>query len=210
MRAMIWDLGGTLVDTYPDVDRALAGAIDPRPGPELLHEVALLTRVSSSRAIDTLASRHGVPAAHLRAAYEQTKELWTHRPPPVMAGARALLAAVRGADGLNLVATHRDRASALALIDALELPIDDLVCPGDGYARKPSPSMIRALLERHALNPEACFAVGDRPADVEAAVAAGVRAFLLHTPGVPLEAPGDLRTPSLDALIGLFTAREQS
>ncbi|WP_341855387.1 hypothetical protein [Brachybacterium sp. GPGPB12] len=26
MRALIWDLGGTLVDTYPDVDRALAGA----------------------------------------------------------------------------------------------------------------------------------------------------------------------------------------
>ena len=24
MRALIWDLGGTLVDTYPDVDRALA------------------------------------------------------------------------------------------------------------------------------------------------------------------------------------------
>ena len=71
MRALIWDLGGTLADTYPDVDRALAMVLDPRPGPELLHEVALLTRRSSSHAISTLAARHELPEQELRRAYEQ-------------------------------------------------------------------------------------------------------------------------------------------
>ncbi|MGP9536989.1 HAD family hydrolase [Brachybacterium sp. AOP43-C2-M15] len=188
MRAVIWDLGGTLVDTYPDVDRALAAAISPRPAPELLHEVAQLTRRSSSLAIDTLAGRHGVPAPHLREAYESTKRQWRRRPPPVMAGAREVLAAVRTTGALNLVATHRDRESATELLEALALPFDDMICAPDGFARKPDPEMIRELLARHALTPGECLAVGDRPGDLKAARAAGVRGVLLRTPGVPLEA----------------------
>jgi HAD superfamily hydrolase (TIGR01509 family) len=210
MRALIWDLGGTLVDTYPDVDRALASAIDPELGAALLHEVALLTRVSSSEAIRALAARHGVPEERLRAASAQTAEHWREHAPPVMDGARELLAAVRGAGALNLVATHRERGSALALLDALGLVVDDLVCAADGFARKPDPQMLRTLLARHRLEGRECVAVGDRPADVEAARAAGAAAWLLETPEVPLPAPGARRTLSLRRLIPLFSRSDQS
>lgn len=204
MRALIWDLGGTLADTYPDVDRALAMVLDSRPGPELLHEVALLTRRSSSHAISTLAARHELPEQELRRAYEQTKRDWQQAPPPVMPGARELLAAVRAQGGLNLVATHRDRDSATDLVERLGLGIDDMVCAPDGFARKPDPAMIRALLERHSLAPQDCLAVGDRPADVEAAAAAGVRGVLLETAGIPLEAGDAERVTSLRALQSLL------
>ena len=204
MRALIWDLGGTLADTYPDVDRALAMVLDPRPGRELLHEVALLTRRSSSHAISTLAARHELPEQELRRAYEQTKRDWQQAPPPVMPGARELLAAVRAQGGLNLVATHRDRDSATDLVERLRLGIDDMVCAPDGFARKPDPAMIRALLERHSLAPQDCLAVGDRPADVEAAAAAGVRGVLLETAGIPLEAGDAERVTSLRAMQSLL------
>ncbi|MDN5900998.1 MAG: HAD-IA family hydrolase [Brachybacterium sp.] len=204
MRAVIWDLGGTLADTYPDVDRALASAIVPRPGQDLLSEVALLTRISSSHAISTLAARHEVTERRLRTAYEATKLHWRENPPPVMDGARELLAAVGEQGGLNLVATHRERESAQALVEALDLRIDDMVCAPDGYPRKPDPAMALALLERHALAPEECLAVGDRPADVAAAAAAGVRGVLLETPGVPLEAGGAARVGALREVLGLL------
>lgn len=206
MRALIWDLGGTLADTYPDVDLALASVIDARPGSDLLHEVALLTRVSSSHAISTLAARHDASEHRLRTAYEATKQHWREDPPPARDGARELLAAVREQGGLNLVATHRDRDSAQALIEALDLPIDDLVCAPDGYARKPDPAMIRALLERHSLAPEDCLAVGDRPGDVAAARAAGVRGVLLETPGIPLEAGDAERVGALGEVLGLLSS----
>lgn len=204
MRALIWDLGGTLVDTYPDVDRALAEVLQPDPDEELLHEVAVLTRRSSSEAITELAVRHDVPEAGLRAAYEATKEQWARRPPPLQDGAREVLAAVHEAGGLNLVATHRDRASAAALLTSLGLEVDDMVCAPDGYPRKPAPDMVLALLARHGLAPQECLAVGDRPADVEAAAAAGVEGVLLETPGVPLEAPGARGIHSLRSLIPLL------
>lgn len=201
MRAVIWDLGGTLVDTYPDVDRALASAIESRPSSELLHGVAQLTRVSSSHAISALATRHHVSEQRLRTAYEATKLHWQEHPPPVNDGARELLAAVREQGGLNLVATHRDRDSAAALLDSLDLQVHDMVCAPDGYARKPDPEMVRVLLERHSLSAQDCLAVGDRPTDVAAAQAAGVRGVLLETPGVPLDAGDAQRVTSLDALL---------
>ncbi|MFC7374454.1 HAD-IA family hydrolase [Brachybacterium sp. GCM10030267] len=204
MRAVIWDLGGTLVDTYPDVDRALASAVHSEVDDAALREVARLTRVSSSHAIATLAERHGVSERRLRVAYEATKQHWLNHPPAVMEGAPEVIEAVRRAGGMNLVATHRERSSAQALLDALELRIDDMVCAPDGFERKPDPAMIRELLSRHDLDPGECLAIGDRPADVEAAAAAGVRSVLLETPGVPMPAGSAPRITRVDELPGLL------
>ncbi|MGY5764512.1 HAD-IA family hydrolase [Brachybacterium sp. DNPG3] len=197
MRTVIWDLGGTLVDGYPDVDRALA---DASGAP--IEEVAALTRISSGHAITVLAARADLETEVLRRAYDDVKETWRRVPPPAMDGAVEALAAVRAGGGLNLVATHRDRRSAEQLLGALGLQVDDMVCAPDGFARKPDPAMTLALLERHELDPARCLAVGDRPADVEAAEAAGVRALLLVTPGIALEAPGTERIGSLRDLLG--------
>lgn len=210
MRSVIWDLGGTLVDTYPDVDRALATAVHGPGSPSgaELADVARLTRVSSGHAIETLAERHGIPKERLRSAYEATKELWRSTPPPVMEGAREVLEVVRSGGGLNLVATHRDRQSATQLLDTLGLPVDDLVCAPDGFPRKPDPAMVHELLRRHDLPAHDVLAVGDRPGDVAAAAAAGVRAVLLQTPGVPLEADGAERITALAQLLPLLAVRD--
>lgn len=207
MLSIIWDLGGTLLDTYPVVDRALASAVHGpgEPSAEALEEVARLTRVSSGHAIETLAQRYGVPEAELRTAYESTKATWEVTPPPVTDGAREVIAAVRAGGGLNLVATHRPRESAVALIEKVEIEVDDLICASDGFARKPDPAMAQELLRRHALDPSAVLAVGDRPGDVAAAQSAGVRGVLLETPGIALDAPGATRIGSLRELLPLVT-----
>lgn len=207
--SIIWDLGGTLVDTYPDVDRALVQALEEPLTPARLHEVALLTRKSSAHAISVLAERYGVPEETLQAAYDATKEIWRVQPAPVMDGAREVLAAVHAGGGLNLVATHRDRHSALTLLEGLDLDVDDLVCAPDGFPRKPDPAMHLALLERHDLEPAAVLAVGDRPVDVAAAQAAGIRGVLLGTPGVPLHAAGARRIDGLRELLEDLPAGER-
>lgn len=200
MTSMIWDLGGTLVDTYPDVDRTLAGVVRGDVDDEALREVAQLTRISSSHAISTLAGRYDVPEDALQQAYDALKKQWEQQAPPLMAGAREVMEAVRASGGKNLVATHRDRDSATVLVEALGLEVDDMVCAPDGFPRKPDPAMHRELLERNGLDAGECLAVGDRPADVQAAEAAGVKAYLLVTPGIPLGEPGMRRIESLREL----------
>ena len=91
-----------------------------------------------------------------------------------MPGAHEVMEAVRSAGGLNLVVTHRDRASASSLVDSLGLRIDDLISTEDGFARKPDPAMYLELLRRHDLDPGDCLGVGDRGIDAQAARAAGI------------------------------------
>lgn len=178
-RHIFWDMGGTLVDTYPELNRALA-SVASRGGEAVpIDDVAALTRVSTSHAIEALAARSGIPRDAFEQANEELKRRWKSEPAPVMAGARELMADVHAAGGLNLVITHRDRASAESLVAALDLRLDDMMCAPDGYPRKPDPTMVMLLLERHHLDVGDCIFVGDRPLDAEAASAAGMASALL-------------------------------
>jgi phosphoglycolate phosphatase-like HAD superfamily hydrolase len=204
MRSVIWDLGGTLLDTYPDVDRALSRAAFGDQAPTHIREVAALTRISSRHAITELARLHDVDPMVLREAYDQVKDVWRDHPAPVMAGAKEVIDTVHRGGGGNFVATHRDRRSAEQLIHATGLWINDMVCTSDGYARKPSPQMYSELMTRHDLHRDQVLVVGDRPADVEAAATLGIPGYLLTTPGIPLTAGRAPRIGSLRDLIPIL------
>lgn len=195
-----------MIDTYPDVDRALSQAAFGDTDQAHLDAVAALTRVSSGHAIAELSRRTGVSETELRTAYDGVKDRWARHPAPVMPGAGEVMAAVTRGGGKNLVATHRDRASAELLIEATGLAVDDMVCAPDGYPRKPAPEMIQVLLDRHDLDPAEVIAVGDRPVDVEAGRAVGVTGALLVTPGIPLDAGEAHRIADLRELLGLLSA----
>lgn len=201
MTSIIWDMGGTLVDTYPDVDRVLAGVVRSGGGDIGLDEVASLTRRSRHEAIDILAERFGIEPRAFEEAYAELLESWQASPPPAMPYAREAIAEVRARGGLNLVVTHRDRASAELLLSQLRLRIDDMICRFDGFPRKPDPAMMIEILRRHDLDPARCIAIGDRPIDLEAARAAGVTAYLLTN------ASGENTISSLAEVPDLLRAR---
>ncbi|WP_371151631.1 HAD family hydrolase [Buchananella felis] len=208
MHHIIWDMGGTLINTYPDVDRVLCEAAYGNCEAECLRHVAGLTRRSIAHAIEALAAETGTAPACLLEAYERLKERWHDDPAPVMDGAREVMARVAELGGLNLVATHRDRVSATHLLSALGLSVDDMVCAPDGFARKPDPAMNLLLVERHGIAPADVLCVGDRPIDVVAARSAGMVAALLVRPGLtvtlPDDAPGALVVASLRDLLPLL------
>ncbi len=186
-RHVFWDMGGTLVDTYPALDAALAGTIRGHGLTVDLIEVSRLTRISTGHAIATLAARFGVDRAELAAANRELRRRWLHEPAPAMPGAERLIRDVRAAGGLNLVVTHRDRDSALGLLRGLSLEVDDLISTSDGFPRKPDPAMYLAMLERHGLDPAQCLSVGDRPIDAEAAAAAGIATAALESPDIRVD-----------------------
>lgn len=187
---ILWDMGGTLLDTYADVDTCLFDHVRKFGRIAQLAEVSWLTRVSIAHAIDVLSRKYDIPAADLENSIDDLHRRWERTPPKVADGAVELLEAVRAAGGLNLIVTHRDRASAELLLRKRHLAtyIDDMVCAPDGYARKPDPQMYHLMIERYGMNPAECLGVGDRRLDCEAALASGMSAALL-VPEVPDDAP---------------------
>lgn len=75
----------------------------------------------------------------------------------------------------------------------LPAPLFDGICiapeaPGQpSLYRKPSPRFIQETIAEHDLDPAGCWMVGDSPADVGAALAAGIRAAAVRTGKVPPE-----------------------
>lgn len=200
-RHIFWDMGGTIVNTYPQLDAALAGVVRDFGGHIDDHDVELLTRRSTGEAVAELSRRFSIPEAEFRTAEAALKARWRTSPPPAMPGIREAMAAI---SGLNLVATHRDRDSASALLEALGISVDDIVCAPDGYPRKPDPAMYELLLARHGLNPGDCLAVGDRPLDATAARRAGLTTVMLHTPRISLANDAEHQIENLAELLPLL------
>ncbi|HWC85285.1 MAG TPA: HAD-IIIA family hydrolase [Solirubrobacteraceae bacterium] len=143
------------------------------------------------------------------------------RPRP---GAEEALAALRAA-GVRLAVVSNQSGVGRGLVTMEEVlavnrrveellgPLGPwLMCPHAPEAacecRKPRPGLVRAALEELGVRPERCAMIGDIGADVEAALAAGVRPVLVPTartlPGEVLAAPAvacDLRA-AVALLIG--------
>jgi HAD superfamily hydrolase (TIGR01549 family) len=166
VRALIFDLDGTLVDTvYPHVyawQRALAEAGMPIDGWRIHRRIGmsggLFTRAVGreiGRALDAdeaeaIQRRHG----------EIFRELEPERRP--LPGAPGLLGRLRS-DGIpHGLATSGRRPEIDASLDAIGAPADMVVIArGDVARAKPEPDLFLACAERLGVDPEDCYVVGD-------------------------------------------------
>jgi len=187
IRYLIWDVDGTLFDTYPAFERAMAEALaalgaQPDPG-----EIAPLLRDSLTDAARQLAQRHDLDLEALEAGFSQSYRHQLLRDQPPFPGVVDLCTGIVARGGANYIVTHRSRASLDRLLAAFGMAdlFADAICPDDGYPRKPDPAAFLALIERHSLPAAEGLAVGDRPIDILAGQAAGLRTCLFGPDTAP-------------------------
>ena len=170
----IFDLDGTLVDSYPQIYQAFAIALggvgEPVPGTSVL---AQFVGTSMSRTIERLfphwsASKKSRFRASFGTVYSDV-----FRESKPFPGAQEMLLAC--ADRYVIV-TNKDERWARPLVEALGGQELSLICPVERVDRKPSPVMIRQakslLIERHGV--AHLVSIGDTPSDQEASRAADV------------------------------------
>lgn len=181
IRAVLFDLDGTLIDSIPD----LAGAVNrllAAEGREALpaDEVKVMVGDGAGTLVTrAFNARGGMPGpevgpylARFLADYEPRAAELT-RPWP---GVEAALAALK-AKGLKLaVCTNKPSGATAEVLDKLGLaPFFDVVVGGDDApALKPDPLHVHACLERLGVSAAEAVLVGDSINDVLAAKAAGV------------------------------------
>lgn len=180
IRAAIFDLDGTLIDSMPLVLRAFAHALAPfRPDLDL---DGIFQRLGGPPG-RTLLELTGDP----KKAAEAMRRLESFgfengslvRP---FAGMRALLERLRDG-GLQLaVWTGRDRRTTEAILSAHDLGgfFGVVVCGDDLPTHKPHPAGLVEILTRLDLRPHEALYAGDADADVLGGSEAGVRTVLIR------------------------------
>ena len=184
MASYIWDLDGTLLDSYPVIVRAArqaAGDAGIRDPEEKVLEAVKRGTVFSY--MQDVADRSGMTFEILREKYRTC----THAMDGdiiLMAGAAEALERLAEGGAAHYVYTHRGTSSEpiLARLGILRY-FREVVTAAAGFPGKPSGAAVRYLLDKYSLRPEDTWYVGDRAIDVLCAKDAGIRAILLLPEG---------------------------
>lgn len=189
--AFIWDMDGTLVDSYPAIVPAAGetlAAFGVVCDPEEIHREVIAASVGAL--LERIARERGLDAAALKADFARRNDsrIGDIR---AMPHARDCLEALKRAGHRSFVYTHRG-ASCEAILgqNGLEVYFTEIVTALSGFPRKPEPDAILYLMKKYGLERDACFYVGDRSLDVEAAERAGIGSILLLDPQSPGKATG--------------------
>ena len=180
---LIWDVDGTLFDTYPAIARSFRAAAHDLGAAASYDEVMRLALVSVDHCVTTLSNTYALAADQLEERFAQHYQTVTPEDQPPFVGVEAVCEHIRSQGGLNLIVTHRRRAGLDRLLATHRLTayFADITSNDDAYPRKPDPAAFNALIERHQLPREATLGVGDRDIDILAAQAAGLHAALFGT-----------------------------
>ncbi len=182
---IVFDLDGTLVDSAPDLRAALNRLLDHAGRPAVsLAAVKTMVGDGVPKLVErAFAATGGVPPAAELAAfidrftadYERNASQLT-RPYP---GAMDALARLHAA-GLPLgLCTNKPQVATEALLTDLDLlRFFTSVVGGDAVpgVRKPDPRHVMAVLDGLAIGPGEAVLIGDSPADIGCAKAAGIPA----------------------------------
>ena len=176
--AFIWDLDGTLLDSYEAILSGIEETYaqfsipyDKEKVREFILKFSvqdLLEKVAEERKLDVEVLNQ-VRAQSLAEKNAQVV---------LMPDARKVLKWADAAGVQQFVYTHKGDNAFTILIDlGLESYFTEILTSQSGFARKPSPEVATYLLDKYQLNPDNTYYIGDRTLDVEFAQNSGIQSL---------------------------------
>ena len=176
--AFIWDLDGTLLDSYEailsGIEETFAQFSIPYDKEQVREFILkysvqdLLVQVAEERKLD-VEILNQVRAQSLAEKNAQVV---------LMPGARDVLAWAEESGIQQFVYTHKGDNALTILRDLdLESYFTEILTSQSGFARKPSSEAATYLIDKHQLNPDNTYYIGDRTLDVEFAQNSGIQSL---------------------------------
>ena len=211
VKLLIFDLDGTLVDSSADIARAINHAFSPYGVSEVsVAETVTLIGEGLTRLIEKVIERKS-PGLDPRALAARFLDYYSShvadesRP---YTGGEKVLKALSGYR--KAIVSNKTEGLSIKVLEALDLlKYFDCVLGGDTLAeKKPSPAPILNVLSRFDIRPEEALIIGDSIYDIEAGLAAGVKAvaalYGYGDPGFWKEA--DYRIESIEGLMEVLAS----
>ena len=191
MTAYIWDLDGTLLDSYESiVEAARTAAADAGINDSEEYVLKSVKQGSVGTYMEDVGARCGKPPEELIGWYRKyTQELDDRI--RLIDGAKETLERLQRSGAVHFVYTHRGGSSKpilkrLGILDCFR----EVVTSEYGLARKPSGEGARYLTDKYCLDPDRTWYVGDRSLDVLCAKDARIKALLYLAPDSCVSATG--------------------
>lgn len=176
--AFIWDLDGTLLDSYEailsGIEETFAQFAIPYDKGKVREFILkysvqdLLVQVAEERKLDVEVLNQ-VRAQSLTEKNAQVV---------LMPGAREVLNWADQAGIQQFVYTHKGDNALIILRDlGLESYFTEILTSQSGFARKPSSEAANYLIDKYQLNPDNTYYIGDRTLDVEFAQNSGIQSL---------------------------------
>lgn len=176
--AFIWDLDGTLLDSYEEILSGIEetfGQFSIPYNKEKVREFILkysvqdlLVQVAEERKMDV----EVLNQVRAQSLAEKNAQVI------LMPGAREILKWAEESGIQNFVYTHKGDNALTILRDlGLESYFTEILTSQSGFTRKPSPEAAIYLLDKYQLNPDNTYYIGDRTLDVEFAQNSGIQSI---------------------------------
>jgi len=187
IHACIWDLDGTLLDSYDVILDSLQETMTHYGHTydrEYLRKYVILHSVHQF--IREFAEKEGLQFEIVYQYYTTLQDAGNDQV-KLIKNAKQTLQLLKCKGVRNYVYTHKDHTAKQVLEDlGIAEYISYTITGDDGFAKKPDPEGIRYLLDKFKLNPEYCTYVGDRRLDEEAGKKAGIKCILFLDEDTPV------------------------
>lgn len=177
-RAFIWDLDGTLLDSYEAILAGLEETFSQFKIPYDKEKVrSYILKYSVQDLLQEAAEEKNLDLTELNQARAQSLAE-KNAQVVLMPGAREILAWADKQGIQQFVYTHKGE-NAFAILGDLDLLqyFTEILTNQSGFARKPNPEAAVYLLEKYDLDPEETYYIGDRTLDIEFAQNSGIQSI---------------------------------
>lgn len=204
IKNILWDVDGTLFDTYPAITYAISKSLNEMGLFEALNVIDGLARQSLDHCLESLSQRFKLDPDLLRLRFTESYRSVDPANQPPFPGVREVCELIHQKGGLNIIVTHRGVQSTQSLLNThgIDLDFDDIFSVEQGYPSKPDPAIALAALEKHRLDPTVTLLIGDREIDIRTGQAAKVRTCLFGQPKITQ--PTDFHINSYNQLLDLL------
>ena len=180
MKYFIWDLDGTLIDSYTVILSSLKATLEDN-GYKISIEDLKKEIISSSVSeyLTKLEKSFGINKEYINESYlklgsKRVNEIKLQK------NAKEALEYIKSTGNFNMIFTHRGKNTIDILKNNGILDLFDEIITSDmGYNRKPSPDAINYLVNKYNIDKNNCYYIGDRLLDIECAINANIKSVLL-------------------------------
>ncbi|PKO01025.1 MAG: hypothetical protein CVU42_00860 [Chloroflexi bacterium HGW-Chloroflexi-4] len=181
IRNIIWDVDGTLFDTYPSFSKSFQLTLKEFGCDAPLDWITKQALVSIDFCVKALAERFNLDEDAVGEKFSLYYSSTPALDQPPFEGVIEICKSITECGGKNLIVTHRREGGLIELLNTFNLRqfFSGWTTGDEGYKRKPDPEAFLITLATHAITPNETLTIGDRDIDILAGQAAGLKAFLI-------------------------------